>query len=101
MFGTDGPFPETRVRFYWRFFETRDEYFPYSEKEPPPQGMWQIYGVDLPPEVLRKVYHENAVKLIPGIEERFAKWRRQHGGTTQQPDPTQPPGDPAGDDAAQ
>jgi predicted TIM-barrel fold metal-dependent hydrolase len=101
LFGTDGPWPELRYHLYWRFFETRDESFPYSEKIPPPQGMWQIYGVDLPPEVLRKVYHENAVKLIPGIEERFAKWRRQHGGTTQQPDPTQPPGDPAGDDAAQ
>jgi predicted TIM-barrel fold metal-dependent hydrolase len=70
MFGTDGPFPETRVRLYWRFFETRDEYFPYSEKEPPPQGMWQIYGVNLPKKVLQKIYYQNACKLIPGVKER-------------------------------
>ncbi|MEM7783155.1 MAG: amidohydrolase family protein, partial [Planctomycetota bacterium] len=31
MFGTDGPWPELRLRYYWRFLETYDEYFPYSE----------------------------------------------------------------------
>ena len=31
LFGTDGPWPEERVRLYWRFLETDDEYFPYSE----------------------------------------------------------------------
>ncbi|QEG02671.1 Amidohydrolase [Stieleria maiorica] len=77
LFGTDGPWPETRVRLYWRFFETRDESFPYSEKVPPPQGMWQIYGVDLPDEVLRKLYFENAAKLIPGIAERLGKVSRR------------------------
>ncbi|KAA5540959.1 amidohydrolase [Roseiconus nitratireducens] len=76
LFGTDGPWPETRLRLYWRFFETRDESFPYSEKVPPPQGLWQIYGVDLPPEVLRKLYHENAAKLIPGIAPRLRAWRQ-------------------------
>jgi predicted TIM-barrel fold metal-dependent hydrolase len=74
LFGTDGPWPETRVRLYWRFMETRDEYFPYSEKVPPPQGMWRIYGVDLPDEVLRKIYHENAMRLIPGIRRRVDKY---------------------------
>lgn len=73
LFGTDGPWPETRVRLYWRFFETKDESFPYSEKVPPPQGMWQIFGVDLPDEVLRKLYFENASRLIPGIKERLSK----------------------------
>jgi predicted TIM-barrel fold metal-dependent hydrolase len=53
LFGTDGPWPETRLRLYWRFFETRDESFPYSEKVPPPQGLWQIYGVDLPDDIFR------------------------------------------------
>lgn len=74
LVGTDGPWPETRVRLYWRFFETRDEYFPYSEKDFPPQGLWRIYGIDLPDEVLRKVYHENAARLIPGVAERLSKW---------------------------
>ncbi len=71
LFGTDGPWPEKRLRINWRFFETRDESFAYSEKVPPPQGMWQIHGVDLPDDVLRKLYHENAAKLIPGVAERL------------------------------
>ncbi|MFO0902060.1 MAG: amidohydrolase family protein [Pirellulales bacterium] len=71
LFGTDGPWPETRVRLYWRFLETQDENFPYSEKEFPPQGFWNIYGVDLPDEVLRKLYHENAARIIPGVRERL------------------------------
>lgn len=72
LFGTDGPWPEKRYASYWRFLETRDENFPYSEKEPPPQGLWRIYGVDLPDEVLRKTYSENAAKLISGIRERLS-----------------------------
>jgi predicted TIM-barrel fold metal-dependent hydrolase len=75
LFGTDGPWPETRVRLYWRFFETRDESFPYSEKVPPPQGLWKIYGVQLPQEVLNKLYFENASKLIPGIREKLQSWQ--------------------------
>src|SRR6056297_117541 len=73
VFGTDGPWPEPRIRYYWRFFETRDEYFPYSEKEFPPQGLWRIYGVHLPDEVLQKIYRDNAAKLIPGVAERLEK----------------------------
>lgn len=76
LFGTDGPWPETRVRLYWRYFETRDEYFPYAENEFPPQGFWRIYGVHLPDDVLRKIYHENAAKLIPGVAERLDAWRQ-------------------------
>jgi len=77
LFGTDGPWPEARVKIYWRFFETHDESFAYSEKVPPPQGMWQIHGVDLPDDVLQKMYHRNAAKLIPGVAERLAKFRNQ------------------------
>lgn len=73
LFGTDGPWPETRVRLYWRFLETFDEDFPYSEKNPPPQGLWNIHGVGLPDDVLRKIYFENAQRLIPGVKERLAK----------------------------
>jgi predicted TIM-barrel fold metal-dependent hydrolase len=75
LFGTDGPWPETRLRIYWRFFETRDESFAYSEKVPPPQGMWQIHGVELPDHVLRKLYYENAARLIPGVAERVGTYR--------------------------
>ena len=73
LFGTDGPWPEDRLRLYWRFLETFDENFPYSEKEFPPQGLWNIYGLGLPDDVLRKLYHENAVRAIPGVAEKLAK----------------------------
>lgn len=73
LLGTDGPFPEERLRLYWRFLETRDEYFPYSEKSPPPQGDWRIYGIGLPPEILKKVYYANAAKIIPGVEDRLTE----------------------------
>ena len=71
LFGTDGPKPELRMRLYFRFLETYDEYFPYSEKAFPPQGFWRIYGIGLPDDVLRKVYYANAARLIPGVRERL------------------------------
>jgi predicted TIM-barrel fold metal-dependent hydrolase len=73
MFGTDGPWPEMRIKLYWRFLETYDEYFPYSEKEFPPQGMWNIDGVGLPDDVLRKIYFENAARIVPGVAERMQR----------------------------
>ena len=73
LFGSDGPWPEKRISLYWRFLETFDEYFPYSEKEFPPQGFWNIYGLGLPDSVLRRVYHENAMQIIPGLREKFGK----------------------------
>ena len=75
LFGTDGPWPEMRLHINWRFFETADESFAYSEKVPPPQGMWQIHGLHLPDEVLRKLYFENAGRLIPGVKQRVMKFR--------------------------
>ena len=71
LFGTDGPWPELRLTYYWRFFETLDENFPYSEKQPPPQGFWNIYGIGLPDSVLQKLYFENAFKIIPGLKTKF------------------------------
>ena len=71
LFGTDGPWPEIRVEHYWRFFQTRDEYFPYSEKEFPPQGFWRIYGVHLPDDVLKRIYYENAKSILPGVAQRL------------------------------
>lgn len=56
LFGTDmGPDPET-YRIYYRFLESDDEYFNYDTGEIPGQGRWQIYGLNLPDEVLKKVY---------------------------------------------
>ena len=85
LFGTDGPWPEDRLRYYWRFLETRDEHFPYSEKIPPPQGMWAIYGIDLPEDVLEKVYHQNAAKIIPGVADKIRRWEASRRPSTQVP----------------
>jgi predicted TIM-barrel fold metal-dependent hydrolase len=71
LFATDGPRAAERLLYHWRFLETLDEYFPYAENPFPPQGFWRIYGVGLPDDVLRKVYYENAERLIPGIRERY------------------------------
>jgi predicted TIM-barrel fold metal-dependent hydrolase len=64
LFGTDaGPNPRA-YRLYYRFLETRAEYMSYSLWESHRQGEWRIYGVDLPDAVLRKVYRDNAKRLI-------------------------------------
>ena len=73
LFGTDGPWPEERLSYYWRFLESLDEYFPYSEKVPPPQGLWNIFGIGLPDSALAKIYCENAQKLIPRAAETYKK----------------------------
>lgn len=71
LFGTDGPWPEERLRIYWRFLETHDEYFLYSEKKPQPQGDWRIYGLNLSQDILKKVYSGNAIRIIPGVQQRI------------------------------
>lgn len=67
LFGTDGVPPITELDPHWRFLETFDEDFPYEDNPFPPQGFWNIYGIGLPDEVLRKVYFENAARLIPAV----------------------------------
>lgn len=73
LFGTDGPRSAERLKLHWRFLETQDEYFPYAENPFPPQGFWRIYGINLPDDVLQKVYSENAVRLIPRVRERLSR----------------------------
>ena len=50
---------------YFRVLETDDEFFPYYRKR---HAWWTMYGLNLPDEVLRKVYYKNAVRLIPGLD---------------------------------
>lgn len=71
LFGTDGPRPAGRLLPHWRFFETRDEDFAYAENPFPPQGLWRIHGIHLPDSVLRKLYHQNAARLVPGVDEKL------------------------------
>ena len=64
LFGTDAP-PNVEVyRLHYRFLESRDEYFNYGLGEVPGQGRWMIYGLYLPDAVLRRVYYENAARLL-------------------------------------
>ena len=64
LFGSDmGPDLDA-YRIYYRFLETDDEYFNYSVGEIPSQGRWQIYGLFLPDDILKKVYAENAQRIF-------------------------------------
>lgn len=63
LFGSD-LIPEVNMyRLYYRFLETRDEYFEYPSHASR-QGRWNIYGLFLPDDVLRKIYRENAIQLL-------------------------------------
>jgi predicted TIM-barrel fold metal-dependent hydrolase len=68
LFGTD-LFPPARdiYEIHFRFLETADEHFPYDPEDPPPQGRWAISGVELPDDVLRAVYGENARRLVADL----------------------------------
>ncbi|HMI53428.1 MAG TPA: amidohydrolase family protein [Candidatus Saccharimonadales bacterium] len=74
MFGTDAVphgdefpqqvFNELLYEIYYRFLETEDEYFDYAPAAVPPQGRWRIYGLGLPDGILKKVYYENAARML-------------------------------------
>ncbi len=73
VFGTDASsspgtpqqlFGDRLYEIYYRFLETEDEYFDYAPAPVPPQGRWRIYGLGLTEQVLRKVYLENAARLM-------------------------------------
>ena len=74
LFGTDAiplgietpqqVFGEDLYRIYYRFLETEDEYFDYAPAPVPPQGRWRIYGLGLPEPILRKVYSQNAERVL-------------------------------------
>ncbi|HZJ23497.1 MAG TPA: hypothetical protein VFD54_09330, partial [Anaerolineales bacterium] len=51
-------------RLCYRLLETDDEYFNYNTTEAPQQGRWYAYGLYLPEDVLRKVYRENAERVL-------------------------------------
>ena len=78
LFGTDGnPDPEV-YRTHFRFLETGDEYFDYPFWPTFNYGRWKIYGVELPDEVLTKIYHDNAANILrlPLLSEVDSRSRR-------------------------
>ena len=64
MFGKDSWNPE-EYHTYFRVLETADDYFPYYRRR---HAFWRMYGLDLPDEVLKKLYYKNALEVVPGID---------------------------------
>ncbi|HEX6202406.1 MAG TPA: amidohydrolase family protein [Thermoanaerobaculia bacterium] len=63
LFGKDS-FQPGEYPYFWRVFETDDDYFDYYR---PYHAFWKLYGIDLPDEVLKKLYYGNALRITPGL----------------------------------
>lgn len=66
LFGKDSFQPE-EYPYYWRVFETRDDYFDYYRDY---HAFWKLYGIDLPDAVLKKVYYQNALRITGGLPQQ-------------------------------
>jgi predicted TIM-barrel fold metal-dependent hydrolase len=68
LFGCD-EIPHTGESYptHFRFLETADEHFAHSAEDPPLMGRWAISGLDLPDDVLRRIYSGNAARLVPQL----------------------------------
>jgi predicted TIM-barrel fold metal-dependent hydrolase len=64
LFGKD-TYKKEEYYTYFRVLETGDEYFDYYRKR---HAHWKMYGLELPDSVLRKIYFENAINVVPGID---------------------------------
>ncbi len=72
IFGTDMPAnidsSVEMYRTYFRFLETFDESFYSPDYDGTfERARWPICGIGLPREVLKKIYHENIIKIIPSL----------------------------------
>lgn len=63
LFGKDS-FQPDEYSYFWRVFETADDYFDYYRDY---HAFWKLYGMKLPDDVLRKLYYQNAVRIVPGL----------------------------------
>jgi predicted TIM-barrel fold metal-dependent hydrolase len=66
LFGKDSYQPE-EYPYYWRVFETADEYFDYYRHY---HAFWKLYGIALPDAVLKKVYYANALTITSALPRR-------------------------------
>lgn len=72
VFGTDMPLSGEMYRCYFRFLETRDEYFiPPDYDGSFGRYRWRIYGLGLPDNVLKKIYYQNILKVIPALKQEL------------------------------
>lgn len=51
--------------FYFRMLESADDWVDNIRKY---HGWWKLYALDLPDEVLKKIYYKNALRLFPGLD---------------------------------
>jgi predicted TIM-barrel fold metal-dependent hydrolase len=63
LFGKDSWQPD-EFPYFWRVFETRDEYFDYYRDY---HAFWKLYGMNLPDAVLKKLYYQNALRVVRGM----------------------------------
>jgi len=63
LFGKDA-YEKSEYPYFWRVFETNDEYFDYYRDY---HAFWKLYGMGLPDEVLKKLYYKNALRVAPGL----------------------------------
>ena len=69
LFGKDN-YNKEEYFLYFQVLETNDEYIEYFRKR---HGLWRLYGLNLPDSILKKVYHENALKIFPSINSNLFK----------------------------
>jgi predicted TIM-barrel fold metal-dependent hydrolase len=66
LFGKDtyavGEYP-----FYFRMLESDDEWIDNIRKY---HGLWKLYALDLPDDVLKKVYYKNALRIFPTLNKQ-------------------------------
>jgi predicted TIM-barrel fold metal-dependent hydrolase len=77
LFGKDA-FEPSEYPYYWRVFETKDEYFDYYRQY---HAFWKLYGIDLPDEVLKKLYYANALRVVKGLPQEGWPQRREQAPT--------------------
>lgn len=65
LFGQDGAINAWQYRQYFRFMETDDDQITIRAHEP------KIFGLNLPDQVLKKIYYGNAARLMPKVKERL------------------------------
>jgi hypothetical protein len=66
LFGTDEfPLSEAEYHRWFRFLESDDECFAYGPEDAVPvRGRWDVSALDLPADVLAKVYRDNAARVL-------------------------------------
>jgi len=63
LFGKDA-YNVAEYHTYFRLLETDDDYFDPIRKY---HGIWKLYGLALPDDVLKKIYYKNALRLFPSL----------------------------------